>query len=88
MVHAAAAAIEQLDGASVRLLDLRSLEPLDEEAILAAARECSKVVIVDEANYTCAIGAQVSALIVSARSRTSTADHPRRDAGCPDSIRP
>jgi pyruvate/2-oxoglutarate/acetoin dehydrogenase E1 component len=63
MVHAALAAIEQLDGANVRLLDLRSLEPLDEEAILAAARECSKVVIVDEANYTCAVGAQVSSLI-------------------------
>jgi pyruvate/2-oxoglutarate/acetoin dehydrogenase E1 component len=63
MVHAAAAAIEQLDGASVRLLDLRSLEPLDEEAILAAAHECSKVVVVDEANGTCAAGAQVAALI-------------------------
>jgi len=63
MVHAALAAIEQLDGPSVRLLDLRSLVPLDEDAILAAARECSKVVIVDEANYSCAMGAQVASLI-------------------------
>jgi 2-oxoisovalerate dehydrogenase E1 component beta subunit len=63
MVHAASAAIDQIDDASIRLLDLRSLAPLDEEAILEAVRECSKVVIVDEANYTCALGAQVSSLI-------------------------
>ena len=45
------------------VLDLRSLVPLDEAAILAAVRECSKVVVVDEANQTCAAGAQVAALI-------------------------
>jgi 2-oxoisovalerate dehydrogenase E1 component beta subunit len=37
--------------------------PLDEDAILAAVRDCSKVVVVDEANYTCAMGAQVSSVI-------------------------
>ena len=37
--------------------------PLDEEAILASVRKCSKVVIVDEANMTCAAGAQVAAVI-------------------------
>src|SRR5919199_1316429 len=63
MVHTALEATEDLDGASVEVLDLRSLKPLDEEAILASARKCSKVVIVDEANQTCAAGAQVAALI-------------------------
>jgi pyruvate/2-oxoglutarate/acetoin dehydrogenase E1 component len=63
MVHTALEATEDIDGASVEVLDLRSLVPLDEEAILASARKCSKVVIVDEANYTCAAGAQVAALI-------------------------
>jgi pyruvate/2-oxoglutarate/acetoin dehydrogenase E1 component len=63
MVHTALEAIEQLPDANIRLLDLRSLAPLDEDAILAAVHECSKVVIVDEANYTCALGAQVSSLI-------------------------
>ncbi|HTT29085.1 MAG TPA: alpha-ketoacid dehydrogenase subunit beta [Solirubrobacteraceae bacterium] len=52
-----------LDGASVEVLDLRSLVPLDEEAILDSVERCSKVVIVDEANATCAAGAQVAALI-------------------------
>jgi pyruvate/2-oxoglutarate/acetoin dehydrogenase E1 component len=63
MVHTALEATEDLEGASVRVLDLRSLEPLDEEAILESVRRCSKVVVVDEANSTCAIGAQVAALI-------------------------
>jgi 2-oxoisovalerate dehydrogenase E1 component beta subunit len=63
MVHTALEATEDLDGASVRVLDLRSLVPLDDEAILDSVRRCSKVVIVDEANATCAAGAQVAALI-------------------------
>lgn len=63
MVHTALEATEDLDGASVEVLDLRSLVPLDVEAILASVRKCSKVVIVDEANATCAAGAQVAALI-------------------------
>jgi 2-oxoisovalerate dehydrogenase E1 component beta subunit len=63
MVHTALEATEDLDGARVEVLDLRSLVPLDEDAILAAVRKCSKVVILDEANFTCAAGAQVAALI-------------------------
>src|SRR3989440_12744168 len=63
MVHTALEATEDLDGASVEVLDLRSLVPLDEEAILDSVARCSKVVIVDEANATCAAGAQVAALI-------------------------
>jgi pyruvate/2-oxoglutarate/acetoin dehydrogenase E1 component len=63
MVHTALEATEELDGASVEVLDLRSLVPLDEEAILASVRKTSKVVIVDEANRTCAAGAQVAAVI-------------------------
>ncbi len=63
MVHTALEATANLDGATVRVLDLRSLVPLDEEAILETVRRCSKVVVVDEANATCAAGAQVAALI-------------------------
>jgi 2-oxoisovalerate dehydrogenase E1 component beta subunit len=63
MVHVALEATEDLDGASIEVLDLRSLVPLDEQAILDSVRRCSKVVILDEANSTCAAGAQVAALI-------------------------
>jgi pyruvate/2-oxoglutarate/acetoin dehydrogenase E1 component len=63
MVHVALEATDDLDGAQVEVLDLRSLVPLDTAAILDSVARCSKVVIVDEANGTCAAGAQVAALI-------------------------
>jgi len=63
MVHVALEATGDLDGASIEVLDLRSLVPLDLQAILDSVARCSKVVIVDEANFTCAAGAQVAALI-------------------------
>jgi pyruvate/2-oxoglutarate/acetoin dehydrogenase E1 component len=63
MVHTALEATEDIDGASVEVLDLRSLVPLDRDAILASVRKTSKVLIVDEANRTCAAGAEVAALI-------------------------
>jgi 2-oxoisovalerate dehydrogenase E1 component beta subunit len=63
MVHSALEATADLEDASIEVLDLRSLVPLDEEAILDSVARCSKVVVVDEANFTCAAGAQVAALI-------------------------
>ncbi|HEX5224392.1 MAG TPA: alpha-ketoacid dehydrogenase subunit beta [Solirubrobacteraceae bacterium] len=63
MVWSALEATEDIDGASVEVIDLRSLVPLDEEAILASVAKTSKVVVIDEANATCAAGAQVAALI-------------------------
>jgi pyruvate/2-oxoglutarate/acetoin dehydrogenase E1 component len=63
MVHTALEATEDLDGASIEVLDLRSLVPMDEAAILDSVERCSKVVIVDEANAMCAAGAQVAAVI-------------------------
>jgi 2-oxoisovalerate dehydrogenase E1 component beta subunit len=63
MVHTALEATANLEGASVEVLDLRTLVPLDEDAILASVRKTSKVVIVEEANQTCSAGAEVAALI-------------------------
>jgi 2-oxoisovalerate dehydrogenase E1 component beta subunit len=63
MVHVALEATEDLDGASIEVLDLRSLVPLDTESILESVGRCSKVVILDEANNTCAAGAQVASVI-------------------------
>jgi pyruvate/2-oxoglutarate/acetoin dehydrogenase E1 component len=63
MVHTALEATEDLEGARIEVLDLRSLVPLDEAAIVESVRKCSKVVVLDEANATCAAGAQVAALI-------------------------
>ena len=87
MVHTALEATADLDGASVEVLDLRSLVPLDEEAILASVRKCSKVVIVDEANEMCAAGAQVAALIAERGFEDLDGPVvPRRDAGRPDPV--
>ena len=82
MVHTALEATEDLDGASVEVLDLRSLVPLDEAAILASVAKTSKVLIVDEANETCAAGAQVAAVI--AEKGFEDLDGPVRRVATPD----
>jgi pyruvate/2-oxoglutarate/acetoin dehydrogenase E1 component len=65
MVQEALAAAEELAAAghSVEVLDLRTLKPLDEPAILASARKTGKVLIVHEAHLTCGVGGEVAALI-------------------------
>lgn len=50
-------------GADCEVLDLRSLVPLDEEAILESVRKTGRVVIVQEAPRTCGFAAEVAAII-------------------------
>jgi 2-oxoisovalerate dehydrogenase E1 component beta subunit len=61
-VHLALEAAEQLDE-GIEVLDLRSLCPLDRDAILAVARKTGKVLIAHEATRSCGVGAEVAALI-------------------------
>jgi pyruvate dehydrogenase E1 component beta subunit len=49
--------------ASVEVLDLRTLKPLDEEALLASAAKTGRVVIVQEAPRTCGYAAEVAAVL-------------------------
>jgi len=63
MVGIALEATDDLDGASVEVIDLRSLVPLDVEGILASVRKTSKVVVLHEATRSCGVGAEVCALI-------------------------
>ena len=56
-------ATEDIDGASVEVVDLRSLVPLDGETVLRSVRKTSKVVILHEATRSCGVGAEVAALI-------------------------
>jgi 2-oxoisovalerate dehydrogenase E1 component beta subunit len=63
MVPLALEATSDLDGASIEVLDLRTLCPLDEEAILRSVRKTSKVVVLHEATRSCGVGAEVAALI-------------------------
>ncbi len=58
----AAAELEK-EGYNALVLDLRTLLPLDREAIVQAARKTGKVLIVHEAGKTHGLGAEVSAII-------------------------
>jgi len=51
------------DGIEASVLDLRSLVPLDKEAVLAVARHCSRVLIIHEDTRTGGIGESLAAII-------------------------
>ncbi len=57
----AAEALE--DEASVEVLDLRTLKPLDEEALLASVAKTGRAVIVQEAPRTAGFGAEIAAIL-------------------------
>jgi 2-oxoisovalerate dehydrogenase E1 component beta subunit len=50
-------------GIQARVIDLRSLYPLDVDAIVGAASACRRALVVHEAPRTAGLGAEVSALI-------------------------
>jgi pyruvate dehydrogenase E1 component beta subunit len=50
-------------GVECNVIDLRTLMPLDEEAVLEAAKRTGRVVVVHEAPRFCGFGAEISALI-------------------------
>jgi 2-oxoisovalerate dehydrogenase E1 component len=64
-VHAALRVAEKLakDGLEAAVLDLRSLVPLDREALLALARHCNRVLILHEDSRTGGIGESLAAVI-------------------------
>ena len=59
-----AAARLAADGTEADVIDLRSLAPLDEEAILTSLAKTGRVVIVDEATPRCGIATDIAALCV------------------------
>jgi 2-oxoisovalerate dehydrogenase E1 component beta subunit len=65
MLHVALEAAETVarEGISVEVLDLRTLLPLDEEAILATAARTGKVIVLHEATLTGGPGGEVAALV-------------------------
>lgn len=64
-LHFSLQAAEELqkEGISAHILDLRTLQPLDVEAILEATSKTGKVLIIHEDNKTGGVGAEVSAII-------------------------
>jgi pyruvate dehydrogenase E1 component beta subunit len=53
----------EAEGIDCEVLDLRSLQPLDLDAIVASVKKTGRAVIVHEAPRTCGFGAELSALI-------------------------
>jgi pyruvate/2-oxoglutarate/acetoin dehydrogenase E1 component len=49
--------------ASVEVLDLRSLKPLDEDALLGSAAKTGRVVLVQEAPRTCGFASELAAIL-------------------------
>ncbi|MBI1723295.1 MAG: alpha-ketoacid dehydrogenase subunit beta [Gemmatimonadetes bacterium] len=59
----AAEILEKEDGVSVEVLDLRTLLPMDDEAILATVKKTSKVMIVHEDTRTGGVAGEITARI-------------------------
>ena len=59
----AAQTIEKEDGASVEVLDLRTLLPMDDDAIMASVRKTNKVLIVHEDSRTGGVAGEITARI-------------------------
>ena len=65
MVHVALAAAERLsgEGIDIEVLDLRTLLPLDREAILGTAKKTSKVILLHEDTLTGGLGGELAGII-------------------------
>ena len=58
-----AQSLEEKHGVSAEVLDLRSIRPLDTEAILSTVRKTNRVLLVEENKPFCGVGAQISFII-------------------------
>ena len=65
MVHIALDTAKKLEeqGISVEVVDLRTLAPMDKEAILATVAKTNRVVITHEDTLTAGVGAEIAAII-------------------------
>ena len=66
MLQKCADAAEQLKdkGINVRLLDMMTLKPLDEEAVLKAAKETGAILTVEDHSVINGLGAAVASVVV------------------------
>jgi pyruvate/2-oxoglutarate/acetoin dehydrogenase E1 component len=64
MVPVAERAADALEGeASCEILDLRSLKPLDEDALLSSVVKTGRAVVIQEAPRVCGFAAEVAAVL-------------------------
>ncbi len=84
MLHVALEAAERLavEGIDLEVLDLRTLKPLDEEAILATVRKTNRVLVLTEEQQTGSVAGEVAARI--AEKAFAWLDGPVHRLCCPD----
>jgi acetoin:2,6-dichlorophenolindophenol oxidoreductase subunit beta len=65
MVHVALEAAERMreQGVAVEVIDLRTLNPLDLDAITASVRKTGRAIVVSEAHKTCSVSSELATLI-------------------------
>lgn len=63
MVMKSEAAAEKLakEGIEVEILDLRTIVPLDRDAIIESVKKTGKLIVADEAHERCGVGAEIAA---------------------------
>jgi pyruvate/2-oxoglutarate/acetoin dehydrogenase E1 component len=84
MLHVALEAAGRLegDGIDLEVLDLRTIKPLDREAVLATVRKTSRVIVLSEEQITGSVAGEVAALI--ANHAFEWLDGPVHRLCCPD----
>ncbi|HYH44458.1 MAG TPA: alpha-ketoacid dehydrogenase subunit beta [Thermoanaerobaculia bacterium] len=84
MLHVALEAAGRLeaDGIDLEVLDLRTIKPLDQEAVLATVRKTSRALILTEEQLTGSVGGEVAARI--AQHAFQWLDGPVHRLCCPD----
>jgi pyruvate/2-oxoglutarate/acetoin dehydrogenase E1 component len=65
MVSKSLAAAEQLarEGIDVEVVDLRTVDPIDEEAIVASVKKTHRLVVVQETWRKCSVSSEVAAIV-------------------------
>src|SRR5262249_55890506 len=59
----AADALAESDGASIEVVDLRTISPLDRDTVIASAVKTGRVLVVHEDNISFGVGAEVAAIV-------------------------
>ncbi len=86
MIHKALAAGEALqkEGISIEVIDPRTLVPFDKETVMKSVQKTGRVVIVEEANKTAGVGAEIAAMIVEDENMFGYLDAPIKRIAAPD----
>lgn len=72
----------EADGIDLEVLDLRTIKPLDREAVLASVRKTNRVIVLTEEQITGSVAGEVAALI--AQNAFEWLDGPVHRLCCPD----